>query len=198
MKKLLLLIAMLLLLTQAAVAKTSYCTQHNWDKTKEYFEKYQSKLNDRIGRYNELLETKKNMGYYSSSYSLDEFSKLWVTKEVAVKLAVMTKKDKMNAEIRSINTEKVKLKRLKRKFKTVKKYWSAIAESCYENDEYSNYKRGRDNMRDAIEHIEHIEHIGELIVKLDKIKAKFKSEIEFFNITKKAADDYNELMGHPL
>ena len=135
------------------------------------------------------------MDYYSSSYSSGEFAKLWVTQEAAVKLAVMTKKDQMNAEIRNINTEEVKLKRLKSKFRTVKKHWSTIAESCYEDDEYSNYKRGRDNMRDAIEHIE---HIGELIVKLDKIKAKFKSEIEFFNITKKAADDYNELMGHPL
>lgn len=189
MKISLVLITVLLFVTHTSFAGTTYCTTKNWDKTSRHFKKYEDKLNDSIYRYNDLLDTKQNMGFYSNSYSPLDLAIAWISDETAVKLSVNDKTNIIESEIQNINTEKVKLKKIKSKLVKTQKNWSTIAESCYDDDEYSNYKRARGNMRDAISHIKYIDT---LIVKLDNIQKRYESEIDFFDDTKKAMADYKK------
>ena len=189
MKKSLVLITVLLFVTHTSFAGTTYCTTKNWDKTARYFKKYEGKLNDRIYRYNDLLHTKENMGFYSNSYRPLDLAILWISDETAVKLSVNDKTNIIKGEMRNINTEKVKLEKIKSKLVKAQKNWSTIAESCYDDDEYSNYKAARGNMRDAISHRKYIDT---LIVKLDSIQKRYESEIAFFDDTKKEMADYKK------
>lgn len=177
----------LVLITQSSFADTTYCTRDNWTKTINNVTKYEDKLQDRIDRYNELFTTQKNMDFYSDSATKSNLLVAILRHDTAFNEKstdfMSAEKDLMNTELKSIDSEINKLKSLNRRFSTATKSWSTIAESCYDDDEYSNYKRARGLMRTSISQKE---YIGKLINKLDRIKQKYDAEIQFLDATKKA------------
>jgi hypothetical protein len=179
MKKLTFFVLALLIFSGQVQAR--YCTTNNWNKGRNLYKKYEGKYNEQVSEFNKMLETYNNFGFFSKQYSVEEFSKVWGNKQSVLIQAIDLQKDMAFAEVSKFDRVKDEIIKHKKGLVKSKDLWSKLAEYCYDEDEYENYKIGRNNMRKSINTIK---LANGLVDRINRLRLKYLEEVGFINQSK--------------
>jgi hypothetical protein len=167
-------------------AKLIYCTGKNWETATGSYRKNENKYNNYSKKYNELLKTHDNVEFVSQRYDVKEFSKVWTLNNSVLATNVEAMHAFSRQESKKIEKVVKKIKTLKTRFVKTKEIWSELAEYCYDEDIYKDYKGARKNMRAAIKANTDSDR---LIGKLRKIQDDYTRDIKFINAAKKVFEE---------
>lgn len=184
MKRLLFVLFALMLFSTQAQAR--YCTTKNWNTGKNLYKKYVNKYNKQVDEFNVILASYDDFEFLSRQYSINEFSKIWGMNQPALLQAVEMQKDLAFAEVEKFDKVKKKIIAIKKGLDKSRRLWKKLADYCYDEDNYDGYKKGRNNMRDAISSTK---AANNLIDRINKLRLKYLEEVGFINQSKDIYDD---------
>ncbi|MEF1289810.1 hypothetical protein [Vibrio sp. M260118] len=171
------------LFAESAIA-ARYCTEKNWQTATDYYKKQEARFNRNINELNEVTELYNDYVFLQDQYPSDVLVGIWRSDNIEAKRALATQKDLFIEEISKLDQTKQTLLKTFSKLKTAKELWEKLADYCYDEDKYQDYKTGRDNMRKVISVQKRSD---ELLSKIERMRLKYASEIELINDSKRKA-----------
>ncbi len=179
MKRLWIVFAALLLITGQAQAR--YCTDKNWNTGKELYRKYENRYNEQVDAFNELIEYYNNFEFFSKRYNINEFARIWGEDNPKLFQSLETQKELAFAEVAKFDEVKKKVNAAIKGLDKSRRLWEKLADYCYDEDRYKDYKSGRNNMRDAISTTK---AANGLIGRINKLRLVYLEEVGFINQSK--------------
>lgn len=179
MKRLWIAFAVLLLFTGQVNAR--YCTDKNWKTGVELYRKYEDRYNEQIDAFNDILDTYNDFEFLSKRYHINEFAKIWAEDDPKLYQSLETQKDLVFAEVAKFDKVKKKINEAIKGLDKSRRLWEKLADYCYDEDRYEDYKSGRNNMRDAIRTTK---AANGLIGRIDKLRLVYLKEVGFINQSK--------------
>ncbi|WP_375748763.1 hypothetical protein [Vibrio sp. HN007] len=192
MKKLSLIVVPLLFLLSADPAAARYCTTKNWETSTSYYKKQEKRYNGNVKAANIEIEQYNSYEFLQDSFNSDQLAQIWLGDNDAAKLALNTQKDLFMDEVIKLNKVRSKILATMKKLKTNKELWEKLADYCYDEDNYKDYKAGRDNMRKGINLQKQAD---ELLSKVERIKLRYLKEVGLINSSKDKAREHCESTG---
>ncbi|MCW8331729.1 hypothetical protein MD588_23290 [Photobacterium sp. SDRW27] len=186
MKKLFLLILLFLITSQSAQA--AYCTDRNWDKALELLSKYRGRYDDNVDRYNERIKPYNEFEFVSGriyTTVINDLDFYDLLKDNGQKAAI---------EAEKFNSLKKQVKVTIKGLKNARDVWKKLADYCYDEDFYEDYKLGRSNMRLSADALKDAEDLRKDI---DRLREKYVKEVEFISHLK-LSDEARVLKGQAL
>ena len=185
MFKIFLLLVLFIGSLNSAYAKQVYCTTKNWETSTKSFKKNETKYNNYNKEYKKYLKDHDATDFVSKDYDVQEFSKLWKLNNPTLTATAEAMKTYSKQESDKLKKLINKLKTLKTRFTKTKTLWSDLAEYCYDEDVYNDYKGARTNMRTAISSRTDTE---ELIEKVEELKKSYDTDIRFITRSKQISE----------
>lgn len=179
MKRLWIAFAVLLLLTGQAHA--GYCTDKNWNTGKKLYHKYENRYNEQVDAFNVVLDTYNDFDFISKQYHINEIAKIWGKDESKLHYYLEKQKELAFDEVAKFDKVKDKINAAIKGLDKSRRLWEKLADYCYDEDRYKDYKSGRNNMRDAISTTKAAK---ELIGRINKLRLIYLEEVGFINQSK--------------
>ncbi|UGA55416.1 hypothetical protein [Vibrio sp. VB16] len=152
---------------QIAPANAEYCTDSNWDRAQKLYKKVEDRYNVQVNEFNEQVYI-----YNSFDFIYSQIPESTTNEKLYRQL--QTKKYVAESNSNALEVIRIKLIEIRRTTVKSKNMWSKLAEYCYDEDRYDDYKSGRDNMRISIGMKEDIDDFNE---KIQRFKKKYNREI---------------------
>ncbi|WGK83190.1 hypothetical protein PYE51_17670 [Vibrio aestuarianus] len=174
----------LLLFSVSCTLQAGYCTTSNWDKGVDLYKKYENAYNAVIDPHNQQIDIYNEfdfVGHIITSPITD--GQLYDSLQKQLQL--------VQQHQQSLFELQKQIKRTETGLDKARQLWEKLADYCYDEDKYDDYKSGRNNMRMAKETKDKANNIK---VSLDRMQKKYQKEIE----TLKAIQLNEKLKGEAL
>ncbi|MDG3086114.1 hypothetical protein P7F88_08385 [Vibrio hannami] len=186
MNKSLLIIISCLFMFYSELVAARYCTTKNWETSTEYYKKQEKRYNGNVSLVNEAVVIYNDYEFLQDHYDSDTLLKVWVGKNENAKKALIAQKELFMNEVLTLNKLRSKILATMKKLKTAKELWEKLADYCYDEDHYDDYKAGRDNMRKVIKTQKKAD---ELLAKVERMKLRYLKEVGLINGSKEKAEE---------
>lgn len=153
-------------------AMAEYCTVENWDRGQALYNKYKERFYLQQSNYNDLLET-----YNEFRFTHRVLTSTTIDNEEAFN-ALKHNGTLAKEEARKFKKIEDSIKTIKSGFEKSRSLWDKLAEYCYDEDSYKDYKNSRRNMRSVIENIDVTEDFISLTAEK---RQKYLKEVDFIS-----------------
>lgn len=158
-----------------------YCTDSNWNKLSTLFNESARSYNRLVKEIDEYEIKTKASAFIHNRYSLEEYSSMWNMNNDVDRKSVEGFIANTNKQIKRIEKFNTHLKIIKKDGRNLEHNWEKLAEYCYDEDQYDNYKIAYKNYERSASNLKKTK---ELIDSLKVTKAHYYTELEFFVKTK--------------
>ncbi len=167
-------------------AYASYCTQGNWNTAVDYYKKRENRHNLQTEELNKLVVIYNDYEFLSSRYNAGHLVSVWKSENTALQTMLITQKDLFNKEIERLDRLKREIVKYQKLIQKSADLWDRLADYCYDEDKYKDYKSGRNNMRAALKLKGESQ---DLVDKIDKMRVKYLQDIGIINKSKQLYDE---------
>ncbi|WP_028108870.1 hypothetical protein [Ferrimonas futtsuensis] len=153
-----------------------YCTDKNWNTGTELYKKYEQRYNDLSTDFNHSLEQHREFQFLSFNFSEPQLAQAWQDNPDKMTPVFELYRQQLFSHADTFAKLRQRSLAVSKGLKKSRDLWEKLADYCYDEDNYTDYKAGRDNMRKVINTLK---MANELVARCDRIKLKYLKEVGF-------------------
>ncbi|SDJ11322.1 hypothetical protein SAMN04488540_10541 [Ferrimonas sediminum] len=153
-----------------------YCTDKNWKTGTELYKKYEQRYNNLSTDFNQSLEYHRKFEFLSDNFSGQQLTRAWRDNPEKMTPVIEQYRQDLFSQADTFAKLRQRSLQVSKGLKKSRDLWKKLADYCYDEDKYQDYKSGRNNMRKIIDTLK---MANELVAKCDRIKLVYLKEVGF-------------------
>ncbi len=153
-----------------------YCTDKNWNTGTELYKKYERRYNDLSTDFNDRLDRHQEFEFLSENFSGQQLTQAWQNSPDKMTPVIEQYRQELFSQADTFAKLRKRALQVSKGLKKSRDLWEKLADYCYDEDKYQDYKAGRNNMRKVINTLK---AANELVAKCDRIKLVYLKEVGF-------------------